>query len=103
MRRFFLIGVLGLAAAFWSVSCQGPDELFRNAPPMSGAAGTIVPTGGVGGGATGVAGTKGAAGTTGVAGTTGAAGTTGVAGTTGIAGSAGGRAGTAGGAGVGGS
>jgi hypothetical protein len=100
MRKIFFVGLLGLSAAFWSASCQGPDELYRNGGiSVTGAAGSVSQTGGnTGAGGsklTGIAG-NGAAGTTG-----GQAGTTGIgnhAGTTGAAGTGGGgRAGTSGG------
>jgi hypothetical protein len=103
MRKFIFVGLLGLSAAFWSASCQGPDELYRNGISVTGAGGTISPSGG--GGTTGVAGTTGKAGTTGAGGATGRAGTSGSAGSSGnagINGSAGtnGRAGTNGAAGM---
>src|SRR5450432_1725169 len=122
MKRFLVVVVLGLGAAFWSISCQGPDELFRNAPGgLTGTAGTISPTGGQGGtavsgtagrgaagtgaGGSGRAGTNGMAGTMGNAGTNGMAGTMGNAGTNGMAGTMGnagtnGMAGTMGNAGT---
>src|SRR5450432_2946259 len=116
MKRFLVVVVLGLGAAFWSISCQGPDELFRNAPGgLTGTAGTISPTGGQGGtavsgtagrgaagtgaGGSGRAGTNGMAGTMGNAGTNGMAGTMGNAGTNGMAGTMG-KAGTNGMAGT---
>src|SRR5450432_526071 len=116
MKRFLVVVILGLGAAFWSISCQGPDELFRNAPGgLTGTAGTISPTGGQGGtavsgtagrgaagtgaGGSGRAGTNGMAGTMGNAGTNGMAGTMGNAGTNGMAGTMG-NAGTNGMAGT---
>ena len=102
MRRFLVVGILGLGAALWSISCQGPDELFRNAPVgLTGTAGTVSSTGGqagtgvsgaagTGAAGTGAAGTGagggGRAGTNGMAGTNGRAGTNGMAGTTGAGG-----------------
>jgi len=98
------------------LSCQGPDQLYRNGPVgltgaagtigITGAAGTIGSTGAAGtngaggsGGSTGRGGTTGSGGTTGVAGTTGRGGTTGSGGTTGVAGTTG-RGGTTGTAGT---
>jgi hypothetical protein len=120
MRQFFLVLVVGLAAAFWSGSCQGPDEVFRNVGPAgTGTAGTVA-TGGHGGhggsGAVGGAGaiggggagaTGGRAGTAGGAGAGGSGNRAGSGGTVGGAGAggggaSGGRAGTSGGAGAGG-
>src|SRR5665213_2668491 len=109
MRKFLFVGLLGLSAAFWSASCQGPDELYRNGGiSVTGAGGTISPSGGGGTtGTTGIAGTtgragttgsSGASGTTGRAGTSGSAGSSGNAGTNGSAGTSGGTAGTTGGA-----
>ena len=82
--RFVLLGVLGALAASWAVSCQGPQEFFRDTQGNGGGPGTggsIVATGGsVGTG--GVPGTGGKA-TGGVPGTGGKA-TGGVHGTGGI-------------------
>src|SRR5450432_2616604 len=116
MKRFLVVLVFGLGAAFWPISCQGPDALFRNPPAaLTGTAGTISPTGGQGGtavsgtagrgaagtgaGGSGRAGTNGMAGTMGNAGTNGMAGTMGNAGTNGMAGTMG-KAGTNGMAGT---
>ncbi len=106
MRKFLFVGLLGLSAAFWSASCQGPDELYRNGGiSLTGAAGNVSQTGGQGGGgSTGSAGSKvtglGTGGATGRAGTSGSlAGTSGNAGINGGAGTNG-RAGTNGAAGT---
>jgi hypothetical protein len=57
--RFVLCGMLGMLAAFWTASCQGPQEFFRDNAISSGTGG-VVSTGGQGESTGGAPGTGGA-------------------------------------------
>ncbi len=118
VRQLLVVGALGVAAAVWTASCQGPDEFFRNGGQL-GTGGQVGPTGGgtgtgTGGSATGaggtvvtgtggtiVTGTGGVKATGGTPGTGGVIGTGGVYGTGGVVGT-GGRPATGGAIGTGG-